>query len=90
MQRKKAEVFEIYTHFRNKKKDKIMSRDNGGILSTHRTEKEILELINTPCELTKEEIREFNKAPSYEEIQKSIADNGMGFITYGENHRDEK
>jgi peptide subunit release factor RF-3 len=75
---------------KSRKKDKIVVEKNGNRVFTHRTEEEFWEIVNTPCELSKEEIREFNKAPSYEGLQESIKKNGMGFIIYGENHRDKK
>ena len=60
------------------------------MLATERTEEEFWKIINSPLEETKEELSRMNSVPTYEEIQKSIEKNGMGFITYAENHRDKK
>lgn len=60
------------------------------MLTPERTEEEFWKIINTPVEYTKEELSEMNRVPTYEEIQESIEKNGMGFITYAENHRDKK
>jgi hypothetical protein len=59
-------------------------------LATERTEEEFWKIINSPLEETKEELSRMNSVPTYEEIQKSIEENGMGFITYAKNHRDKK
>ena len=60
------------------------------IFSTEKTEEEFWKIINTPVEYTKEELSKMNRVPTYEEIQESITKNGMGFITYVENHRDKR
>jgi len=57
------------------------------VLTAKRSEKETLALINKPSSLTKEEIRVVNTAPTYCEIQKSIKQNGIGFIVV---NRDRK
>ena len=54
------------------------------------TEEEFWEKVNTPVELTKDELKEMNRVPTYEEIQDSIKNNGMGFITYTENHKGKR
>ena len=59
------------------------------MISTERTEEEFWKIINTPVNITNEELSNFNRVPAYEEIQKSIEKNGMGLITYAENHRDK-
>jgi len=58
------------------------------MLTTGRTEEEFWKIINTPVEVTEKELAKINKVPSYEEIQESIKKNGMGFITYAENHKE--
>lgn len=60
------------------------------MLATERTEEEFWKIINSPPEETKEELSMTHSVPTYEDIQKSIQKNGMGFITYAENHRDKK
>ena len=67
-----------------------MNNQNGKIISTHRTEKEFWDIVNTPIEVTKEELQETNEPVDMKALQKSIEEDGMGYITYAQNHRDNK
>ncbi len=59
------------------------------VIKTAMTEEEFWKKINTPVQIKNDELSNFNRVPSYKDIQKSIEKNGMGFITYAENHRDK-
>ena len=55
-------------------------------IKTTMTEEEFWKKINTPVELTEAEIAEMSKEPNLEKLAEEIAEDGMGYINYAENH----
>lgn len=55
-------------------------------IKTTMTEEEFWKIVNTPVEHTEEEITARHKEPDLEKLAKEIAEDGMGYVNYVENH----
>jgi hypothetical protein len=53
-------------------------------VSTHRTEEEYWEIVKTPIVYTEEELEAINKPVDLKALEKSIKEDGMGYVTYVE------
>jgi len=67
-----------------------VTKRNGNKISTVRTEKEFWQIVNAPVKITQIELEERNKPVDMVALQKSIKEDGMGYVTYAKNHRDKR